>query len=164
VEHLNSPSLFFDVFEYKCSALEKLEVTTCKVDEVQPHTLLLPICTPQNNYPALSKKSEFTPRAFKVVRSVFASPSPVTISTGTKYNKSSRVTYSPLISSTYLTQTENCSMPLTSIVLSAIYEKHLALLTRFTILFIIIFPSASIISFCIRGLKYVAFIEAICKC
>ncbi|KAF0705946.1 zinc finger MYM-type protein 1-like, partial [Aphis craccivora] len=47
VEHLNSLSLFYDVFEYICSALEELEVTTCKVDGVQPHTLLLSICTPQ---------------------------------------------------------------------------------------------------------------------
>lgn len=47
VEHLNSLSLFYDVFEYICSALEELEVTTCKVDGVQPHTLLLSIFTPQ---------------------------------------------------------------------------------------------------------------------
>lgn len=47
MEHLNSLSLFYDVFQYICSALEELEVTTCKVDGVQPHTLLLSICTPQ---------------------------------------------------------------------------------------------------------------------
>jgi len=60
VEHLNSLSLFYDVFEYICSALEELKVTNSKVDGVQPHTLLLSICTPQFIVALLVLKSIFS--------------------------------------------------------------------------------------------------------
>lgn len=47
VEHLNSLSLFYDVYEHICSALEDLDEKRTKSEGVQPHALLTSIRTPQ---------------------------------------------------------------------------------------------------------------------
>lgn len=47
VEHLDSLSLFNDVYEHICSSLEYLDENNLKTDGVKPHALLASIKTPQ---------------------------------------------------------------------------------------------------------------------
>lgn len=47
VEHLESLSLFCEVYEHTCSALEELDEKNTKTDGVKPHALLASIRTPQ---------------------------------------------------------------------------------------------------------------------
>lgn len=47
VEHLESLSLFSDVFQYICEALEELDDSNVRYDATKPHALLAAIRTPQ---------------------------------------------------------------------------------------------------------------------